>query len=145
MSTGQDRRILACARHPEGHGTHAEEIFVILVSIAVAVTGWMVAYNMYIKNTELPQKIGEKFKPVYNLLYNKYWIDELYSKIFIQPILKISDRVILGSSMQDNRRGSQWCTGLIGAFSGKLRKIQTGLLSNYGLVMAVGALAIIGI
>jgi NADH-quinone oxidoreductase subunit L len=131
--------------HPEGHGTHAEEIFVILVSIAVAVTGWMVAYKMYIKNTELPQKIGERFKPVYNLLYNKYWIDELYSKIFIQPVLKISDRVILGFFDAKIIEGVvNGVPGLIGAFSGKLRKIQTGLLSNYGLVMAIGALAIIG-
>jgi NADH-quinone oxidoreductase subunit L len=131
--------------HPEGHGTHAEEIFVILVSIAVAVTGWMVAYKMYIKNTELPQKIGEKFKPVYNLLYNKYYVDELYSRIFVQPVLKLSDKVILGFFDAKIIEGVvNGVPGLIGAFSGKLRKIQTGLLSNYGLVMAVGALAIIG-
>jgi NADH-quinone oxidoreductase subunit L len=131
--------------HPEGHGTHAEEWFVMGISVLVGLVGIFIAYVMYIKNTELPQKLGAKFQPVYNLLYNKYWVDELYSKTIVQPVLKASDRIILGFCDAKIIEGIvNGVPGLIGAFSRTIRGIQTGLLSNYALVMAIGVLCIIG-
>jgi NADH-quinone oxidoreductase subunit L len=131
--------------HPAGHGTHAEEIFVILVSIAVAVLGWMVAYNMYIKNTGLPQKLQDRFAPVHKLLFNKYYIDELYSKTLVQPMLKASDKIILGFDTYIIEGIVNGVPNLIGAFGRKFREVQTGMLSNYALVMAIGAVCIVGI
>ena len=40
--------------HAKGHGTHAEEYFVIGISVFVAVAGLFIAYIMYIKNKDLP-------------------------------------------------------------------------------------------
>jgi len=131
--------------HPEGHGSHAEEIFVILVSIVVAVLGWIIAYKMYIKNTELPQKLQDRFKGVHNLLFNKYYVDELYSKTIVQPVLKASDKIILGFDTYIIEGIVNGVPNLIGAFSRKFREIQTGMLSNYALVMALGAVCIVGI
>jgi NADH-quinone oxidoreductase subunit L len=132
--------------HLTGHGTHAQEYFVIASSIFVALAGLAVAYVMYIKKTELPQKIGAAFQPVYKLLFNKYWIDELYSKTLIQPVIKASEKIVLGFFDVIIIEGIvNGVPGLIGAFSRKFRKIQTGMLSNYALVMAVGALCIVGI
>ncbi|RJQ22798.1 MAG: NADH-quinone oxidoreductase subunit L [Nitrospiraceae bacterium] len=131
--------------HPHGEGTHAEELMVMGASIFVALAGWYLAYVMYVKKPYLPGELGSKFLPVYGLLYNKYWIDELYSKAFVQPVLKLSDKVILGFVDKGIIEGIvNGVPNLIGAFGSSLRKIQTGLLSNYGLVMAAGAIAIIG-
>ncbi len=131
--------------HPEGHGSHAEEFFVIGASIFVALAGWFIGYIMYIKKTDLPQKLGSALSPIHKLLYNKYWIDELYSKTIVQPVLKASDKIILAFIDTTIIEGIvNGLPNLIGAFSRSLRKIQTGLLSNYGLVMAIGALFIIG-
>jgi NADH-quinone oxidoreductase subunit L len=131
--------------HPKGHGTHAEEYFVMGASIFVAIAGLLVAYIMYIKKTELPQKIGSMFQPLHKLLYNKYWIDELYSKTLVQPVLKASDKVVLGFIDSKIIEGVvNGVPNLIGAFSRSFRKIQTGMLSNYALVMALGALFIVG-
>jgi NADH-quinone oxidoreductase subunit L len=131
--------------HPHGEGTHAEELMVMGASVFVALAGWFIAYRMYVRNTELPQKVGSMFKPVYNLLFNKYYVDELYGKTFVQPVLKISDKVILGFFDAKVIEGIvNGVPNLIGAFSRQFRKIQTGLLSNYGLVMAIGAIVIIG-
>ncbi|UCH45307.1 MAG: NADH-quinone oxidoreductase subunit L [Nitrospiraceae bacterium] len=132
--------------HPHGHGTHLEEWLVIAVSVAVAVIGWLVAMFMYIKKTDLPEKIASLFKPIYNLLFNKYWIDELYDKIFVQPVLKASDRIVLAFFDAKIIEGVvNGIPALIGGFSKKLRNVQTGFLSNYGLAMAIGALCIIGV
>ncbi|MEK7307629.1 MAG: proton-conducting transporter membrane subunit, partial [Nitrospirota bacterium] len=130
--------------HPHGEGTHAEEMMVMGMSIFVAVAGWFIAYQMYVKRTELPQKIGAKFQAIYQLLYNKYWVDELYSKTIVQPVLKASDKIILG--FFDGRIIEGVVNGLpqlVGAFSERLRKMQTGVFSFYGLIMVLGALVII--
>jgi NADH-quinone oxidoreductase subunit L len=132
--------------HPKGHGTHAQEAFVMSASIAVAIVGLIIAFIMYIKKTDLPEKLGSAFQPVYKLLFNKYWIDELYSKTLVQPVIKASEKIILG--IVDTRIIEGIVNGvpnLIGAFSRKFRGIQTGLLSNYALVMAVGTLFIVGV
>ena len=132
--------------HPKGHGTHAQEAFVMSASIVVAVVGLFIAFIMYIKKTDLPEKLGSAFQPVYKLLFNKYWIDELYSKTLVQPVIKASEKIILG--IVDTKIIEGIVNGvpnLIGAFSRKFRGIQTGLLSNYALVMAVGTLFIVGV
>ena len=114
-------------------------------SVLVALGGWYAAYVLYIKKPHLPLEISSSLLPFYNVLYNKYWIDELYSKVFVQPVLKFSDKVVLAFLDKQIIEGVvNGLPNLVGAFSRKLRQIQTGLLSNYGLVMAAGALFIIG-
>ncbi len=132
--------------HPESHGTHAQEAFVMGASIAVAVAGLFVAFIMYIRKTDLPVKLGSAFQPVYKLLFNKYWIDELYSKTLVQPVMRASEKIILGIFDTKIIEGIvNGVPNLIGAFSRKFRGIQTGLLSNYALVMAFGVLFIVGV
>ncbi|MBI5195126.1 MAG: NADH-quinone oxidoreductase subunit L [Nitrospirae bacterium] len=132
--------------HPHGEGSHAEELMVMGISILVALGGWFIAHKMYVKNTELPDKIISKFQSLYKLLYNKYYIDELYDKTIVQPVLKASDKVILGFFDGKIIEGVvNGVPALIGSFSQKLRKVQTGILSGYGLIMALGAVIIIGI
>ena len=130
--------------HPTGHGTHAQEYFVIASSIFVAIAGWLVAYKMYIKNTELPEKIFSAFRPVHKVLFNKYYIDEFYDKTIVQPTLKAADKIILAFDVNVIEGIVNGVPSLIGFFSKGLRKIQTGLLSNYAVVMAIGILCIVG-
>ncbi len=131
--------------HPEGHGTRAEEFMVMGASIAVALGGWFIAHRMYMKKPGLPQSIADRFKGVHKLLFNKYWIDELYDKIIVSPVMKAADRIILGFVDKKVIEGVvNGLPGLIGSFSKKLRMIQTGVFSFYGLIMALGVLVIIG-
>ncbi|MGR3310771.1 MAG: NADH-quinone oxidoreductase subunit L [Candidatus Brocadiales bacterium] len=131
--------------HPLGHGTYAEEWLVMGLSVLVGLAGIFTAYIMYLKKTELPYKLGDKFQPVYKLFYNKYWVDELYDKSLVQPVLKVSDKIILGFIDTKIIEGIvNGVPSLIGAFSQRLRKIQSGVLSHYALIMVLGALLIIG-
>ncbi|HEW81579.1 MAG TPA: NADH-quinone oxidoreductase subunit L, partial [Nitrospirae bacterium] len=130
--------------HPEGHGTHAQEYFVIASSIFVAIAGWVIAYIMYIKNPGLPEKLFSAFRPVHKVLFNKYYIDEFYDKTIVQPVLKASDKIILAFDVNVIEGVVNGVPSLIGVFSKGLRKIQTGLLSNYAAVMAIGVLCVVG-
>jgi NADH-quinone oxidoreductase subunit L len=132
--------------HAQGHGTHAEEYFVMVMSVFVAFAGLIIAYIMYIKKKDLPQKLATAFQPVYKLFLNKYYIDELYSKTIVKPVLTFSDKIVSG--LFDGMLIEGIVNGvpaLIGSFSQKFRKIQTGISSTYGLFMVFGALVIIGL
>ncbi|MBI4825385.1 MAG: NADH-quinone oxidoreductase subunit L [Nitrospirae bacterium] len=131
--------------HPAGEGSHSDEIMIMSASVIISIAGIVTAILFYISKTGLPQKFAEAFKPVYTLLYNKYWVDELYAKTIVNPLIKASDRIILG--FFDIRLIEGVVNGvpsLIGSFSRGLRKMQTGLISSYAFMMAAGVLIIIG-
>jgi len=62
--------------HGEAYHAHANYLL-MLISTVVAVSGIGLAYAMYYKKAISPDTIVAKFKPIYTLLYNKYYFDEL--------------------------------------------------------------------
>ena len=101
-------------------------------------------YIMYIKKPELPAKLYSSLRPVHKVLFNKYYIDELYDKTLVQPTLKAADKIILAFDVNVIEGIVNGVPSLIGLFSRGLRNIQTGLLSNYAVVMAIGVLCVVG-
>jgi NADH-quinone oxidoreductase subunit L len=132
--------------HPEGHGTHGEEVVVMLVSIAVGLAGIGLAYFMYILRPELPARLTQQFSAVHRVLFNKYYVDELYSFIIVRPAIWTAKNVLIG--ITDARIIEAVVNGVpsaIAAFSSGLRKIQTGLMQHYATIMATGILIIFAI
>jgi len=130
--------------HHEAKGAHSTEVMVMAISVIVSIAGILMAYIMYVRKTDLPERMGSAFKPLYNMLYNKYWVDELYSLTIVRPVLKASEKVFLG--FFDGRIIEGVVNGLpalIASSSQRFRRIQTGLLSSYGLIMLIGAVIII--
>ena len=62
-------------------------IVLMLISLVVALSGIGLAYLMYVKGSISPVRMGERFKPIYTFLYNKWYFDELYMAIIINPDL----------------------------------------------------------
>ncbi len=75
-------------RLPESHG-HAvhhskpEELLFTLLSIAIAGAGIYLAYRFYIVRPGLADRVTEKIKGLYRLVFNKYYVDELYDALFV--------------------------------------------------------------
>ena len=132
--------------HPEFHGTHAEEWAVMGLSTLLAFTGLGLAMVMYLRKSDLPAKLASAFSGVYKVLYNKYYVDELYSYTIVKPTLWLANKVVLaitdGKIIEGVVNG---VPGSIGWFSEKLRKVQTGLAQHYGIMMAAGAVFIIAL
>jgi NADH-quinone oxidoreductase subunit L len=132
--------------HPEGHGTHGEEMVVMMISIAVGLAGIGLAYFMYILRPELPARLTQQFSAVHRVLFNKYYIDELYSFIIIRPAIWTAKNVLIG--ITDARIIEAIVNGVpsaIAALSSGLRKAQTGLMQHYATIMATGVLIIVAI
>jgi NADH-quinone oxidoreductase subunit L len=130
--------------HPAEEFSHSTEWGVMGLSIVLAVTGILVAWYFYLKNTAIPKALREKFGFAYDVLWNKYYVDELYDRIIIQPTLWVARSVIVG--VTDGKIIEGVVNGVpaaIAEFSQKLRRIQTGLTQHYALYMAAGLILII--
>lgn len=130
--------------HPEGHGTPADEWMVVVVSIAAGLFGIGLAYFMYMVRKDLPAKLAAQFSGAYKVLFNKYYVDELYSFILIRPTIWIAKNVLIG--ITDAKMIEAVVNGVpaaIGGFSRQLRKVQTGFLHHYATIMAAGILIIV--
>jgi NADH-quinone oxidoreductase subunit L len=132
--------------HPEGHGTHAEEWMVMGISVLVGFAGIGFAYFMYIVRPELPALVTRQFSAVHKVLFNKYYVDELYSFIIIRPTIWIAKNVLI--NVTDARIIEAIVNGVpsaIAAVSSGLRRVQTGLMQHYATLMATGLLIIVAI
>lgn len=148
---------------------HSLEISLAALSVTVALVSVGVSYIFYRKKKELPGKVVSKIPKIHQTLYNKYYVDELYDKIAVQPVLSgsrgigwfdkyIVDAVVngVGSVTKYVSKINGWIDanivdGAVNGLSnlvlwagGKIRKIQTGYLYNY-FYYAVGGAMIIAI
>jgi len=152
--------------HGEPH--HAKpEYILMLASTVVAVSGIGLAWLMYYRGTVSPQAMGARFKPLYTLLYHKYYVDELYDAVIIKPVHALTrllwkfDSGIIDGLVNLNADSTvrladikNWIDvhivdglvnglGLVtGAASSALRLMQSGRLAHYLLAVLFGLIMI---
>jgi NADH-quinone oxidoreductase subunit L len=130
----------------EGAGEHLPEVTTILVLSAVSVLagaiGIAIAVSMYVRRRPDPAALARAAEPLYRLLVNKYYIDELYDRRFVDVA-----RAIAGASWAfdihivdglANRLG--WALAIGGQ---GLRRLQTGVVGNYALTIVAGLLILL--
>jgi NADH-quinone oxidoreductase subunit L len=114
------------------------------ISIAIALFGFFLAWLMYYKNPELPKRVAKAMGGFYELVLNKYKIDELYGAVIIQPLIGLSrnvfwlgiDRGLIDGAVDGGAAGAQ-------ETSDALRHMQSGNIRSYAGWVAVGATAVI--
>ena len=62
------------------------ELIMMVVSVVIALIGIGIAYLFYVKNPAIPKMLAEKWKGLYKLVFNKYYVDELYEILFINSL-----------------------------------------------------------
>jgi NADH-quinone oxidoreductase subunit L len=67
---------------PVAHAAGLEFYFTLL-SVAIAAIGIFIAYRFYVARPGTADRVTEKIKGCYNLVYHKYYIDELYDALFV--------------------------------------------------------------
>jgi len=119
------------------------EYLLMLVSIVVVGIGIFVAHRFYIRNPETPGRLAERYKILYRILLNKYYVDELYDRVLVNPLLKLAwflwkrfDVLVIDglvNGVADSVKG----------LGEVIRRIQTGYLRNYALGLLLGAIFIL--
>jgi NADH-quinone oxidoreductase subunit L len=124
--------------------THSTELLLMGVSVAVAFLGWWVAYLLYYKRDDLPQKIADALGGFYDAVVHKYYIDELYAALFVKPLIDGStrilwqgvDRDIIDAAVNGSADGAR-------RVSDEARHMQSGNIRSYAGWIAAGAAAVI--
>lgn len=127
-----------------GSHSHSEELTLMAISIVLALVGIYAAYKIYTQRREIADKFAETFKGAYNVLLNKYFVDEFYEATVVQPIQKVSEKFLW--KIADNKLIDGVVNGtaaVVDSLSGVIKKMQTGVAQFYALIMMVGIAVIL--
>ena len=117
-----------------------------------------------------PSRVAERFPGLYRLLLNKYWVDEIYNAVFVDfgkwlcrlfwtvdaegvdGTVNGASRLTVFLSQVSALFDFRGVDGLVNAIadliqggSQSLKRIQTGMIQNYILAMALGVFAIVSL
>ena len=139
--------ILGPVLTPGGHSETASGLLLplMLVSIVVALAGWITARYFYLTRPEMPIRLAERASALYRLSLNKWYMDELYDRLVVRPTNRVADRLwrILDVRAIDGAVNGVGWTAL--AWARTMRLIQSGQLQHYAMVMAVGTFVILAV
>jgi NADH-quinone oxidoreductase subunit L len=130
--------------HAEGHHSVVLELVLLAVSLAIAIGGFFLARWMYVTNPSVPGKVVKEYEGLHDLVYHKYWVDEIYNVLFVNSIVRFSR--FLWKAV-DNAVIDGIVNGVAGATRGwgsGLRRLQSGLVKDYALSILFGVLLVIG-
>lgn len=155
--------------HPEEHLSHADEIHVpaSLIAFITALAGFLLATVFYGWKVLNPEEVKNQFSKVFTFLWHKWYFDELYNALIVQPALfvsrrisdfdkKVIDRIVDGcaTSMRaishiDDKIDRLIVDGSVNLVARwmhsiglALRGMQTGSIRQYVMFIVVGTVAI---
>ncbi len=151
---------------------HAEhdplEYLLMVVSVLVAAGGILLAWLVYVKKAVSPERFTEAWAGVpYKLVFNKYYVDEIYEATFVRGTLVLSrilsafDRVVIDGVVNGTAALTRLLSALEGAFDryvvdglvnfvgsvtlwfgSRARRIQTGHIYSYLYAIVIGVVVI---
>jgi NADH-quinone oxidoreductase subunit L len=158
----------ADAAHEAPHMSHAGELALMLFSVLVAAAGIAAAYRVYVARAELSEALAARFARAHRILTNKYYVDELYDATAVRGTVQSARGLwVFDARVVDGAvNGSSWITrlsawvshmtdkhlvdGLVNLvgnaaheWSLGFRRIQTGLIQNYALLMLFGVFVLV--
>jgi NADH-quinone oxidoreductase subunit L len=155
-----------------GEAAHSSstEYLLMLASVLIALGGIWLARQCYVNRPEVPEQLATRWSGAYRLIYNKYYVDQIYDALFVNrakdlgTALGAFDRnVIDGAGVNGaglltriisriSMWGDKWIVdGLVNLsarivwiFSWPMRMLQTGVFSGYALMIVLGLIALLG-
>tara|TARA_A100001037_G_scaffold56838_1_gene49155 strand:+ start:2729 stop:4660 length:1932 start_codon:yes stop_codon:yes gene_type:complete len=118
---------------------HYVPLWVKLGPVIVGLLGIALAYYMYIKRKDIPAKLTKLFPQLYLFLYNKWYFDELYDRIFVRPAKYIGEGLWKeGDGALIDGIGPDGISSLIRNLAGRISQLQTGFVYHYAFAMLIG-------
>jgi NADH-quinone oxidoreductase subunit L len=133
----------AATTHEAAQG-EPNEWLLMAISVGVAVAGIGIAAYFWLFNRAAAARVARSAAGIYTLLLNKYYIDELYDLLVVQPVKffalilwKGADVALIDGSV--NGVGTT-----VTAVSNRLRRLQTGSIRAYAASLFLGVVLILG-
>ena len=130
--------------HLEPLSTEHPPIWFLILTPLIVTLSIPIAYYLFVINKNLPEQIANVNKPLYQFLVNKWYFDEIYNIIFVNPSKKIGlflwkffDIKIIDGF------GPDGISSLIKKCSLKANKFQSGFIYQYAFIMLLGFSALL--
>ncbi len=125
-------------------GSASLELMLSILAVVVALLGWFVADRFYRQRPETPQKLAAALPAGYNLLSNKYFVDEFYGATVVKPLFAVS-KFVLGWVVDAGLIGGAalLLAGVSKLAGAILQRWQSGNLRSYAAWLAAGAAAVL--
>jgi NADH-quinone oxidoreductase subunit L len=125
-------------------GQAPSEIALSVAATGSALFGIAVAWFLYYKRRDLPARLRDRFHGVYTTLENKYYVDEIYSWMFVRPVVEGSrnilwraiDAGVIDGTVNESAEAAR-------EVSNGLRRMQSGNLRSYAGWVALGGAAVV--
>jgi NADH-quinone oxidoreductase subunit L len=156
------------ASHEAAHLSTAGELGLMAFSVVVALAGIAVGRRLYVQQPGAADRLADRLPVAYRTLLNKYWVDELYHATVVRGTLLFArlswrfDALVVDGAVNGSgwtTRFAAWVSGLIdkyivdGLVNGTgatlreaslgFRRMQTGLVQTYALLMMIGVFALV--
>ena len=127
------------------HGAAAMSMHALsTLPLWLAIAGVATAYVFYMVAPQIPAAIRKAASPIYTLLDNKYYMDDLYFAVFAKGsrllgtgFWKIGDQTLIdGLIVNGSAR-------VVGSLAAVVRKVQTGFIYSYATAMVIGVLVLL--
>jgi len=114
-------------------------IWLIFLTPALVIFAIPISYYLFIKNEKILKNFILRNNSLYNFLLNKWYFDELYDFIFVNPIKKLGTFLWRKGDVDIiDRYGPDGISKLIQTISSKAVNFQSGYLYHYAFVMLIG-------
>lgn len=125
------------------HIDHSTEYLLIALVVGLTFVLIFIAYFMYVKGKQVPGKDESSYSPVQKILYNKYYVDEIYNAVIVKPTQALSkvfytvgDKLFIDQIVNGVGRSVVWG-------SRTLRFVQDGNIGFYVFVMVLSIIVIV--
>jgi NADH-quinone oxidoreductase subunit L len=140
------RRVAIAAVVEPEHVAAGNEWILILVAVAVAISGIAFAFMRLKPQSLVPAAQAPEEEGFERVLVHKYYVDEVYEAAIVNPTYQISKNVLwrgIDAGLIDGLlvNGS---SALVRGFGWIGSRLQSGAVGTYAWVLVVGVLAVLG-
>jgi NADH-quinone oxidoreductase subunit L len=122
---------------------HVPYLVAVLPTLMMAL-GFLIAWQFYIRQPELPNELARQHESLYRFLLNKWYIDELYDIIFVRPALWLGRMLWkYGDGWLIDGFGPDGISARVLDVTRNVVRLQTGYLYHYAFAMLIGVAALI--
>lgn len=127
------------------HMDEALEFTLMGVSVVLASISAATAYYLYTVKIGTTDKFVKSIQPVYNFVYNKYYVDEFYFKTIIDPLINASKNIWFYIDVNLIDKCTYWMSDLVKGAGALVRSLQNGNLQQYAMYFGLGLVVAISI
>ena len=128
--------------HPDNHvldDAHHAPKWVKVSPFIAMVIGFVFAYWFYIVNPKIPARLAESQRPLYLFLLNKWYFDEIYDFLFVQPSKALGRIFWKGGDEAIIKGGiNGLAMGIVPFFTRLAGRAQSGYIFTYAFAMVIG-------